>query len=273
MLDGVAVAAHDDGGIGVGAGVGVDEQRVALGVVFATLEVLRDVNDAAVGGAALADADGFGDDEGGGVVGGVDHLGAGVLMLAVVGEGDGDDFAPGAFALQDDAGVFHGEAAADVAVDPLDLGVLHGEAALGDEVEDVGRPVLDGDVLDLGALEGDELDHGGVEGGGGELGGGAALHVGDLGALVGDDEGALELAEVFRVDAEVGLEGHGDLHALGDVDEGAAGEDGAVEGGELVVAGGDDLAEPLAENLRMLAEGLGGVAEDDALLGDDVLNI
>ena len=65
MLDAVGVAADGDGGIGVGAAVGVDEEGVALGVVLAALEVLRDVDDAAVGAAALADGDGLGDDVGG----------------------------------------------------------------------------------------------------------------------------------------------------------------------------------------------------------------
>jgi hypothetical protein len=101
-------------------------------------------------------------------------------MLAVVGERDGDDLAAGLAALEDDARVLHREAAADVAVDPLDLGFLVRDAALGDEVEDVVGPVLDGDVLDLGALERDELDHGAVQRGGRELRGGAALHVGHL---------------------------------------------------------------------------------------------
>src|SRR5690606_19665798 len=138
-------------------------------VVFATLQVLRDVNLAAIGGAALANGDGFRDDVGRRVVGGVDHFRAGVLVLSVVGERDGDDFAAGAFTFEDDAGIFHREAAADVAVDPLDLGVLVRDAAFGDEIEDVGGPVLDGDVLDLRALEGDEFDDGAVERRGGEL--------------------------------------------------------------------------------------------------------
>ena len=91
----------------------------------------------AVGGAALADGDRFGDDVRSGLVGGVDHLGAGVLVLAVVGQGDRDDLAAGPAALEDDARVFHRQAGADVAVDPLDLGVLVRDAALGDEVEDI----------------------------------------------------------------------------------------------------------------------------------------
>src|SRR6478735_1423170 len=273
VLRGVLVAAHGDGRISVGAAVRVDQQRVALGVVLATLEVLRDVDLAAVRGAALADGDGLRHDERRGLVGGVDHLGAGVLVLAVVGERDGDNLAAGLAALQDDAWVLHGEAAADVAVDPLDLGVLVGDGALGHEIEHVVGPVLDGDVLDLRALERDEFDHGAVQRRGGELRGGAALHVNDLGTFVGDDERALELPEVFRVDAEVGLQRLRHLHARGHVDERSAGEHRAVERGELVVAGRDDLAEEFLEDLRVLAEAFRRVDEDHALLRDDVLDV
>ena len=102
-----------------------------------------------------------------------------------------------------------------------------------------------------------------MQGGRLELGGRAAFHVGDFRAFVGDDERALELTEVLGVDAEVGLQGLGHLHALGDVDERAAGEDRGVEGREFVVADGDDLAEPLAEDLRVVAQAFGRSAEDD----------
>ena len=273
VLGGVFVAFDGDGGVGVGAGAAVDEQGVALGVVFAAFEVLRDVDLAAVGGAAFADGDGLRNDVGGGVVGEVDHLGAGVLVLAGVGEGDGDDFTTGAFAFHDDAGVLHGEAGADVAVDPADLGVFVGDAAFGDEVEDVGAPVLDGDVLNFGAFHGDEFDDGGVQGGSFEFGGGAAFHVHDFGAFIGDDEGALELAELLGVDAEVGLERVADFDAFGDVDEGATGEDGAVEGAKFVVRGGDDFAEPGFEDFRVFVETFGGVDEDDALVFEDFFDI
>ena len=131
------IAADADGGVGVGVAVAVDEQGVALGVVFAAFEVLRDVDEAAIRRAALADGDGFADDVAGGVIGGVDHLGTGVLMLTAIRQSDADDLATGAFALHDDAGVFHGEAAADVAVDPFHFGVFMGNATLGDEVEDI----------------------------------------------------------------------------------------------------------------------------------------
>jgi hypothetical protein len=86
------------------------------------------------------------------------------------------------------------------------------------------------------------------------------------GALVGDDQGPLELAHVLGVDAEVGLQRDVDLHALGHVDERAAGPDRRVERGELVVADRDDRAEVLAEQLLVLAQAGVGVDEDDALL-------
>src|SRR5690606_10647720 len=148
------------------------------------------------------------------------------------------DFAAGAFSFQHDAGIFHREPAADVTVDPFDLGVFVRDAALGDEIEDVVRPVLDGDVLDFRAFERDQFHHGAVQGGRGEFRGGTALHVHDFGALVGDDQGALELAEVFRVDAEIGLQRLGDFDAGRHINEGAARKHGAVQGGEFIVPGG-----------------------------------
>ena len=90
MLHGIAGAADGDRGIGVGAAVGVDQKRVALGVVLAILEMLRHVDEAAISGAAGADRDRFGNDVARRFIGGVNHFRAGVLMLAVVGQRDRD---------------------------------------------------------------------------------------------------------------------------------------------------------------------------------------
>ena len=95
---------------------------------------------------------------------------------------------------------------------------------------------------------------------------GAALDVVDVGVLVDDDQRPLELAHVLGVDAEVGLQRDLDVHALGHVDERAAGPDRRVERGELVVADRDHRAEVLLEDLRVLAQAGVGVEEDDALL-------
>ena len=88
----------------------------------------------------------------------MNHLRAGVLMLAVVGERDGNNFAARLATFHDHARIFHGETRADVAIDPFHLGVFVRDAALRHEVEDVRRPVLHGDVLDLRAFERDEFD-------------------------------------------------------------------------------------------------------------------
>jgi len=62
-------------------------------------------------------------------------------------------------------------------------------------------------------------------------------------------------------------------HAWRDIDETASAEDGAVESGELVVTGRDDLAEPLLEDLGMLFQPLGGADKDDPLLADRGLDV
>ena len=144
--------------------------------------------------------------------------------------------------------------------------------ALGHEVVDVVRPVLDGRVADLGALLGDDLDDRHVERVGGIDRGRAALDVVDLRALVDDDERPLELAGVLAVDAEVGLERQRHVHARRHVDERAARPDRAVERGELVVLRRHDRAEVVLEDLGVLLERLVGAHEDDAELGELLLD-
>ncbi len=84
-------------------------------------------------------------------------------------------------------------------------------------------------------------------------------------ALVGDDQRPLELAHVLGVDAEVGLQRDFDVHAGRHIDEGAARPHRGVQRGELVIAGRDDRAEVLVEELGVLAKRRVGVHEDDAL--------
>ena len=115
-------------------------------------QVLRHVHQTAISGATFADGDRFGDNVAGRLIGSVDHLRAGVLVLAVVGECNGKNFAARLATLHNHAGIFHGETRADVAIDPFHFRVFLGETALRDEIEDVRRPVLHRDVLNFGAL-------------------------------------------------------------------------------------------------------------------------
>ena len=217
------------------------------------LEVLGHVYLAAVGGAAFADGDRFGDDVARGVVREVHHLRAGVLVLAIVGQSDGENFAASATPFRTTPGYFM------VRREPM-LQSIHFTSApssamprlvtrlktLFDQFCTVMYWIL---AFFRATSSTTALCRVAVS----NFGRGAAFHVGDLGTFVGDDQGALKLAEVFRVDAEVGLQWLLELHALGHVDEAAAGESRAIQGGKLVVGCRDDLAEVGAEDFRIFS--------------------
>src|SRR5690606_7548118 len=89
VLDRGAGIPHLDVGEGVGTALLADQQAVALGVVARAVGVAVDLHQAAVGVLAAAGADALGHDLGLGALADVDHLGAGVGLLAVVGRGQG----------------------------------------------------------------------------------------------------------------------------------------------------------------------------------------
>ena len=100
---------------------------------------------------------------------------------------------------------------------------------------------------------------------------GAAFKVGDVRALVGDDERAFELAGVLGIDAEVGRQLHRAAHALWDVDERSVGKHGGVQRGIEVVGLRHHGEQVLLDQFRVFADGLGDRAEDDAGLGQLLL--
>ena len=110
----------------------------------------------------------------------------------------------------------------------------------------------------------DNLHHGGVELLLVAHGGGAAFHVTHVGAFIGHNERALELAGATGVDAEIAAQFHGAADAFGNVAEGTVGENGAVQGGKEIVAGGDNAGQVLLYQLRMLFYGLRERAKDNA---------
>ena len=87
----------------------------------------------------------------------------------------------------------------------------------------------------------------------------------NISVLVDDDEGALKLAHVFRVDAEVSLQRNIYMHALGHVDKGTTGPHCGVQRGELIVTGWDNGAEVFLEKLRVVAQRGVSIDEDDTL--------
>ena len=196
----------------------------------------------------------------------VQHLGAGVLVLALAGERHREHLALGVLTGHPDGRVLHGDLGADVAVDPLHGGAGLGPGPLGDQVVDVVRPVLDGRVAATATRLDDDLDHRRVQRVALVDRRGTALDVVHVGALVDDDQRPLELAHVLGVDPEVGLQRDVDVHARRHVDERAARPHRGVQRGELVVPGRDHGAEVLLEDLRVLTQRGVGVEEDDALL-------
>ncbi len=195
---------------------------------------------------------------------GVDHLRPGVLVLAGAGVGHREHLARRLGAHEVHRRVLHGEAGPDVAVDPRHVRLGLGPSPLGDQVVDVVRPVLDGRVRDARSLQRHQLDHRRVQRVGGVHRRRAPLDVVHLGALVGDDQRALELAHVLGVDPEVRLQRHVHLHAGRDVDERPARPHRRVEGGELVVVGRDDRPEPALHDVGVLPHGGVHVAEQHA---------
>jgi hypothetical protein len=85
-------------------------------------------------------------------------------------------------------------------------------------------PVLHGGILDLGVVKRDQLDHGGVELVLVALRRRAAFEVAHIGAFVGNDQRALELASVALVDAEIGRQFHRAAYARRHINKRAVGE-------------------------------------------------
>jgi hypothetical protein len=129
----------------------------------------------------------------------MNHLCAGVLMLTIISKRDGQNFAARLRPFMITPGYFI------VRRDPM-LQSIHFTSAFSSasprlsQVENVRSPILNGDVLNLRALECHEFDDSAVECWGIELRRGAAFHVSTSEPFIGNDECALELAEVFRVD-------------------------------------------------------------------------
>ena len=275
MLDGGTRVLHFDVGEGMGAALLADQKAVALGVVARAIGIAVDLDQAAVGVLAASGADALGHDLGLGALADVDHLGAGVGLLAVVGQGHRVELAHRVVAQQHAGRVLPGDRRAGLDLGPGDLAArATALGALGDEVVDatdavlVARvPVLHGGVLDFGVIEHDQLHHRRVQLVLVAHRCGAAFQVGHVAAGLGDDQGALELAGMAGVDPEVGAQLHRAAHPFRNEHEAAVGEHRRVQRGEVVVAVRDHAAQVLLHQLRVLADGLGHRAEDDALLG------
>ena len=89
MPHGHIVLAHIHVGVGVGAGDGVHQQRVTDHGRLGVLSALTNLNQAAVCATAAVTCHGLGHNGRGGIRCNVNHLRAGVLVLALARECDG----------------------------------------------------------------------------------------------------------------------------------------------------------------------------------------
>src|SRR5690606_3234178 len=217
---------------------------IALGIVARAVGVAVHAHQATVGVLAVAGADALADDLALGALADVDHLGAGVGLLAMVGPRHRVAVADRVIAGQHAGRVLPGDRRAGFDLGPGDLAArATAFGTLGDEVVDaadavlVARvPVLHGGILDLGVFQRNQLNHRRVQLVLIAHRRGAAFQVGHVGLVLADDQRALELAGVAGIDAEIGAQLHRATHAPGNEHEAAIGEHGGVERGEVVVA-------------------------------------
>ena len=152
------------------------------------------------------------------------------------------------------------------------------ESPFGDEVVDTaaallvaGIPVLHGRIFDLGPFVGSDFHDGGVQLVLVAHGRRATFEVAYIAVVVGDDEGALKLSRVGRIDAEIGRQLHGAAHPFGYVHKRPVAEYRRVEGGEEVVAVRNYRAQVLAHKVGVVFHRLADGAEDDAQFGQLLL--
>ena len=143
MLHPGGVVLHLDVGEGVGARGVADQHGVTLGVIAGSLGLGTHLHQPPVAVAGLGSRDALGDNGALRILADVDHLGAGVGLLHVVGQRHGIELAHGVVTHQHTAGVLPGDGGAGFHLGPGNLGVLAGaEAPLGDKVVDTAFALL-----------------------------------------------------------------------------------------------------------------------------------
>src|ERR1700688_2343251 len=121
----------------MGAAAPADQERIAIGEVAGADRAPAGRNQPAIGVVGMPGGDALGDDPARGVAAEMDHLGAGIDLLAAVGNRDGVELAAGIVAAQDAARVFPGDGGAGFHLGPGDLGVAPAAIApLGHEIVD-----------------------------------------------------------------------------------------------------------------------------------------
>ena len=186
----------------------------------------------------------LGNDCGTGVGGKVNHLSTSVCLLEVVGDCHGIEFGLRTFACEYARGVLPRDCRTCFYLCPRQTSILTTEMpALGDEIEYSAFafsitwiPVLHSGILDFCVFSNNDFYYRCVKLIFIAHRCGTSFKVGNVSSIVANDESALELTGIARIDAEVGGKFHGTTHAFRNVDERTIGEDCAVESCEIIVA-------------------------------------
>ena len=259
-------------GHGVRAAAISDQQTVTLGKIARLVGLAVDRDETAIGVIGFAGRNALGDDPAARALAEMDHLGAGIGLLAPISNGDGVELADTVIAAQDAARIFPGHGRPRLDLRPADLRpVAPAVAALGHEIVDaalavlVARPpVLHGGILDLGIFQRDQFHNSRVQ---------LILvahrrrttfQIGHIRAFISNDERALELAGILGIHAEIGRQFHRAAHALGHIDKGPVREDGAVQRRKEIVRLRHHRAEIFFHQVRIFMHGFRDRHEDHA---------
>src|SRR5271163_967288 len=130
-------------GKGVSRAFRPHQQRVALGEIARARGARQYFDQAAVGILGMTGRDALGHYRALGIAADVDHFGAGIGLLIIVGDGNGIELADRVLALQDAARVFPGNGGSGFHLGPGDLRIAPAAlAALGDEIVDAAQAVF-----------------------------------------------------------------------------------------------------------------------------------
>ena len=144
MLDLRGGVLHFDVWEGVRSATVAEQERVALRIVACIIGAGIDFDQSSVGVLTVSSRDALADNGAARILSKMDHLGACVGLLLVVGERYGIELADGVVALQDDARVLPGDGRTGLNLGPRDLGILGALASLGDEVVDAAYAIFPG---------------------------------------------------------------------------------------------------------------------------------
>src|SRR5574344_37396 len=209
----------------------------------------------------------------------MNHLRSGVSLLIVVGDSHTIELSHGVVATEHARRIFPCDSRTRLHLCPRQLTVVATQvASLGDEVEHTALsifiariPVLHGGIFHLGIVVDDNLDDGGMELVLIAHRSRTSLKIRHIRIVVGNDERALKLSCIARIDTEITAQFHRTTYTLGDIYERTVAEHRTIECGKEIVAIRHHRTEIFLDKVGIILHGITYRTEDDALLGKFLL--